>query len=307
MSITELKIPSVDGSSIPALLYLPKVTAARHHETNQTLPLYVHLHSGGWHLGTLYTEDPFCAHLCSSFSRRQGSPGLAVLNVNYRHTPEHCFPAQRDDVTAALQYVVSGLPEIAEHRIDPKQVIFGGTSAGGHLAIGAAVLASLGRGEIPQIRPKGLILTCPPTVHMDLFPYDLMQSRDVQSYIQNAEADLLPASRCRTFWDLYLSKVLSRDGGDNLQVKKQPEISPLLAPSSVFDVNSWPPTTFHIAGMDCLRDEGLLFETKLKELGIKTRLHVYQGYPHAFNMLPQLKASKQWREAMEEDIAWLLI
>ena len=54
--------------------------------------------------------------------------------------------------------------------------------------------------------------------------------------------------------------------------------------------------------MDPLRDEGLLFEDKLRRGGIQTRLQVYEGFPHAFNLLPQLRESERWIEGVLEDL-----
>ena len=50
-----------------------------------------------------------------------------------------------------------------------------------------------------------------------------------------------------------------------------PEVSPLLYPSQV----GLPPTFFQIAGIDPLRDEGLLYEKLLREAGVKTQLIMY--------------------------------
>ena len=41
-----------------------------------------------------------------------------------------------------------------------------------------------------------------------------------------------------------------------------------------------------VAGYDCLRDEGLAYAERLKEEGVETEVHAYQGVPHCFWMFP---------------------
>lgn len=49
-----------------------------------------------------------------------------------------------------------------------------------------------------------------------------------------------------------------------------PTVSPLLYPSHA----NLPPAIIQVAGLDLLRDEGILYAKVLKEAGVKTRLHV---------------------------------
>ena len=256
----------------------------------------MHVHSGGWHLGTLETEEPFCAYLCASLSKRK-PPGFAVLDVCYRHTPESIFPTQLEDVYASIDYLCGEvLSPNNDHGIDAARIFLEGTSAGAHIAIGCALRDANRIGSCPEgerdtrRRIRGLVLTCPPTVHLDLFPYPLIKDKAVASYEQNGNDPMLGTARAKIFWDMFLPP----DWGSDAQ--QQLEISPLVASKETFNADTWPPTSFHVAGSDCLRDEGLLFEEKLRAAGVKTQLQVYKGFPHAFNMLPQLKESRKWRE-----------
>jgi acetyl esterase/lipase len=99
--------------------------------------------------------------------------------------------------------------------------------------------------------------------------------------------------------------------------------SPLILSDN--QLRGFPKSCFHIAGFDILRDEGLLFEEKLRRAGqvihdiyqvilkslltfysVKTWLHVYSGFPHGFMGFPQLKESEKWRENIYQSIKWLL-
>ncbi|KAJ9396407.1 hypothetical protein DTO282F9_6705 [Paecilomyces variotii] len=305
VQIDEFTISTPGGSSIPARLYRPKKTG------KAPLPLYIRYHSGGWHLGTLETEAPYCAHLCSTFTKTDPTGvGIAILHPLYHPTPEYAFPTQPEESWAAFELFASEGSEVAaKYGLDTNRVYLGGTSAGANLSIGIAVremrrIQKLQQDQgssapRPVSRVKGLVLTAPPTVHPDLFPYHLLANRQSSSLVQNADAPLLPMSRLNDFVSMYLPNASE-------ETKADERLSFLIIPDEEFDKELWPPTTFHIAGMDPLRDEGLLFAEKLNRIGVETKVTVYTGFPHAFNLYPQLKEAAKWREATLEQLRWLL-
>jgi acetyl esterase/lipase len=73
-------------------------------------------------------------------------------------------------------------------------------------------------------------------------------------------------------------------------------------------LKDYPPTYFEIAGMDPLRDEGLIFERMLREeYNIPTRLTLHEGFGHMFWMnFPMMSASKKAARTRLEGISWLL-
>jgi acetyl esterase len=107
---------------VPARIYRPEGTAGK-------LPLYIHLHGGGFHLGNLETEDASCRLLSLRTS-------TVVLNLNYRHAPEWTFPTPVNDVWDALNWVMRSA---GEYSIDTNNVIIGGISAGASLACATAL------------------------------------------------------------------------------------------------------------------------------------------------------------------------
>ena len=104
-------------------LYLPAAPGPR--------PLVVYVHGGGWVAGDKANADdvaniaPLVAH------------GFAVASVNYRLATEARFPAQIDDVRAALGWLRSHAADLG---LDADRVAAFGVSAGAHLAVLLGVL-----------------------------------------------------------------------------------------------------------------------------------------------------------------------
>src|SRR4029453_3517798 len=69
--------------------------------------------------------------------------GITVAAVAYRLAPEHVAPAALEDAYACLSYLCENA---TAERVDPARIAIGGTSAGGGLTAGLALLAH-DRGE----------------------------------------------------------------------------------------------------------------------------------------------------------------
>jgi acetyl esterase/lipase len=61
--------------------------------------------------------------------------GYSVIAIDYRHAPKYKFPAQLEDVRAALQYIQAHADNL---EVDTERMAVMGRSAGGHLATLAA-------------------------------------------------------------------------------------------------------------------------------------------------------------------------
>ncbi len=80
---------------------------------------YLHLHGGGWTIGSADGQDQLLVELAEQ-------TGLTMVSVEYRLAPEHPFPAGPDDCEDAARWVVAN----CEGRL-----AIGGESAGAHLAV----------------------------------------------------------------------------------------------------------------------------------------------------------------------------
>jgi cation diffusion facilitator CzcD-associated flavoprotein CzcO/acetyl esterase/lipase len=204
--------------------------------------IVVYFHGGGWVLGDLDSDDPFCRYLCVHAD-------TVVVSVNYRHAPEARFPAAADDAFAALRWVAEHATELGGA---PGRLAVCGWSAGANLAAVACQLARDAGG--PAI--TGQVLVAPVT------DCDLARA----SYVENGEGYFLTAPLMRWFWDHYADPA----------ARTSPKASPLRAPS----LAGLPPALVVTCEFDPLRDEGAAYADALARAGVDTRHLSARGQIH---------------------------
>jgi acetyl esterase/lipase len=106
------------------------------------VPGIVYLHGGGWRRGSRRMTLPALPKLHETLAER----GFAVAAADYRLSGEARFPAQLDDVRAAVAWLRS--------EVDCARTFLWGESAGAHLAL----LAALDGGDV-----DGVVAWFPPT------------------------------------------------------------------------------------------------------------------------------------------------
>jgi acetyl esterase/lipase len=125
------RVPDVVYGEVPGYrpleldLYLPRVGGP--------VPVIVHVHGGGWRRGS--RRHPLPA-LGPGFYDDLAGQGFAVAAIDYRLSGEARFPAPLEDVRAAVGWVGD---HGATYGLDPGRVFGWGDSAGGHLALLAAL------------------------------------------------------------------------------------------------------------------------------------------------------------------------
>lgn len=121
-----------------------------HHE-DTTLPLLIFFHGGGFCVGDVASYDVLCRELANIAD-------CAVLSVDYRLAPEHPFPAAVEDANFAFEWAVENAGLLG---IDPQRIALGGDSAGGNLAL----VAALTQRDRPAagLQPRFLMLIYPCT------------------------------------------------------------------------------------------------------------------------------------------------
>ncbi|KAF2113159.1 Alpha/Beta hydrolase protein [Lophiotrema nucula] len=269
----EIQIPVRDGSSIRGLLYY-----AEDRPAGETGPVLVYFHGGGWVFGP---PEAFEGNLQLAAKEL----GLVVISVDYRLAPEHPFPTPAHDAWDSVQWIAANAGKFGG---DPtKGFIVSGESAGGNLA--AIVAHEAADADLsPPI--TGALLNVPSVVHPEAVPEELKPHYN--SYEEFKDALVLPR------------KALDFLFGNYKPNPQDPRFSVLNWPSGH---KKQPPTYVQVCGMDPLRDEGLIYEQTLKQLGVPTQLKVWQGLPHAApSFFPMLSASKTVPEETKDELKWLL-
>jgi acetyl esterase/lipase len=172
-----------------------------------------------------------------------------VVSVDYRHAPEHRFPAAADDAFAAVQWVAAHAVELGGI---PGQLAVAGWSAGGNVAAVACRLARDAGG--PEI--VGQLLVTPVT--------DCDFTR--VSYEENGDGYILTKPLMEWFWDHYA----------DAQDRSDPKASPLRAE----DLSGLPPAMVVTCEFDPLRDEGQAYAEALAAAGVPTQHLSARGHTH---------------------------
>ena len=223
-------------------------------------PVVAYFHGGGWVLGSLDSDDPFCRDLCI------GSDAV-IVSVNYRHAPESRFPAAADDAFAAVQWIAAHAAELGGI---PDQLAVAGWSAGANIAAVACQLARDAGG--PDI--VGQVLLTPVTDGIMSTP----------SYQENALGYFLTAPLMQWFWDHYA------DPAD----RSDPKASPLRG-----DLSNLPPALIVTAEFDPLRDEGKAYAEALAAAGVPVRQLEGRGQIHtSMTMTDVMPSSADLRAQM---------
>ena len=210
-------------------------------ETPTTESVFLYLHGGGYYR----SSGPASRMAASNVSK---ACGCRCLTVDYRLAPENTFPAAIDDTYTAYQWLL-------KQGISPKQIIVGGSSAGGGLT--AALLAKLKRNGEEQ--PAGAVLLSPWT--------DLTQS--AETYITNADTD-------PSIWKEYLDLAAERylDGAD----PKHPLASPVYS-----DLTGLPPLLIQVGKEETMLGDALAYAEKARQADVDVNLELFDDVPHAWH------------------------
>ena len=222
----------------------------------------LYLHGGGYVLGSLNTHRS----LAGSLAQRTG---LNVLTINYRKAPDHPFPAALDDARRAYRWLL-------RHGHQPHDIVVGGDSAGGGLAL-ALLLA---------LRDAGEAL---PAAGIGLSPWtDLNLPITALRRVAREEALLLEALQMRTWGPLYAHKT--------------PLTHPLLSPAQA-DLHGLPPLLIQVSTAEVLYNDVVKFTRKARAAGVSVTLQPFDGLVHWWHLF--WRVVPEAKQALDQVAAFL--
>lgn len=194
------------------------------------------------------------------------STSMDVLSFDYRLAPEHPYPAALEDAMKAWDYLML-------LGYGARDVIVAGDSAGGNMALSLVLKLK----KQNRILPRGLVLMSPWT--------DLTSSG--KSHLTRAEVDpVLNEEYLKSMIENYASG----------QALDDPLISPLFG-----DFEGFPPTYIQVGDNEVLLADATMLHKKMIQANVSTKLDVFKGMWHVFQMSP-LKTAY---EAMEKNAEFI--
>jgi acetyl esterase/lipase len=209
-------------------------------------PICVYFHGGGYIAGSLNSHRDMANTLAHMAQVR-------MLMVDYRLAPEHPFPAAHEDAMAVYRALLA-------QGFNPDQMLLGGDSAGGNLALATA--QAVRDAGLPS--PRGLVLFSP---WVDL-------THQGESITSNSDSDaMLHRQLLVDALAMYSPTVPPSDS----------RISPLLG-----NLANLPPCLTVVSQCEILRDDALQLHQKLQTQGGESTCLQWKCTPHAFPVMARL-------------------
>lgn len=285
--------------NIPVRVYVPK----RKTETPRRGLFYIH--GGGWCLGSNALNN------YELLSRRTAHRlNAVVISTNYRLAPKYHFPAQFEDVYKSLKWFLRQ-DVLQKYGVDPTRIGISGDSAGGNLAT-AVNQQLLGDQDVKvKIKVQALIYPALQALDLDLPSYrenghfptlprwlmirfwseyfttdrTLEKAMSSSQHVPEQSAHLLRFAN----WSSLLPKRFQQGHvyknptfGTSELANKYPgfldvRASPLLADDT--QLRELPHTYILTCQYDVLRDDGVMYVTRLQNAGVRvTHDHIEDGF-----------------------------
>lgn len=261
VDVEERRIEAPEGHRIGVLVYRP-------HGSAPPRPAVLHIHGGGYILGSMQMMDGANRALAADL-------GCLVVSVDYRLAPETPHPGPVEDCYKALRWLHANASALGA---DAARIAVSGESAGGGLAAALALLAR-DRGEVPLVFQRLI--------------YPMLDDRTCTASDPNPFTGEFVWTRThnRFGW----RALLGHEPG-------APGVSPYAAAARAEDLSGLPPAFISVGTLDLFFDENLEYARRLVRAGVPTELHVYPGAFHgsdaAAGAAVTVEAQRNAREAL---------
>ncbi|XP_059120682.1 arylacetamide deacetylase-like 2 [Peromyscus eremicus] len=290
-------------SDIPVRLYLPKRKSERQR------PAVIHIHGGAFITGSCKVSS------YDDLNRRTANKlNAVVVGIDYRLAPQYQFPAALEDCIFVIKYFLQD-KMLAEYGVDTTRICIMGDSSGGTLA--ATVVQLLQNDPEYKDRIKAQALIYPVLQLIDTllpshreYEHGPLLYREVlikllclyvtedkalfQAALRNEHmpegsrhlfkfvnwSDFLPERFKKNH--VYTEPILGKLNA-SYPALVEDRLSPLLASDS--QLQSLPLTYIVTCEHDLLRDDGLMYVTRLRNVGVPvTHDHIEEGVHGAMSL-----------------------
>ncbi len=232
-----MKITVRDGVEVPIILYRPK-------QVNGKVPIYFHIHGGGFSFGHAELNDP-------ELSLYRDELGIYTVGIDFILAPKRQFPEQLYDCYDVVKYFVD---HAEEYGIDTSRMGVGGESSGGNSATVLARMAAEGSDFKFKMQWIGYAA-------MDLYHDFKDKAKSTAGSIEGSY--------------MYYGSYCDRSKAKNSY------ISPFFA--TVDELKCMPPTVYVMAD-DHLLGDNMVYARKLIEAGVPVCMKTFVGANHCFNL-----------------------
>lgn len=231
------------------------------------LPVVLYFHGGWFNAGSLESHD-------RPLRRLAKLSGAIFVSVDYRLAPEHPFPCGLNDGIGVLNWIAANAKRLG---VDLKRMAISGDSAGGAIAAAVTRIA---------IKENNYGIICQALI------YPVTDSSlQTPSWQEYKDGPVLNYQGAVEAWKLYL--------GDSSAAQNK-DASPLYAE----DLSEMPSTLIIVAEHDPLKDEAILYASKLQKSGVEVRQSMYKGMIHGFFQMGGV--IDEGNRAIEETASFLI-
>ncbi|EDM14842.1 similar to hypothetical protein C130079G13 (predicted) [Rattus norvegicus] len=324
VSDENITVIDTDFNDIPVRLYLPK------RESERKRPAVIYIHGGAFILGS-FKMLPY-----DSMNRWTANKlDAVVIAPDYRLAPQYLFPAALEDCVLVTKFFLQD-KVLAKYRVDPTRICISGDSSGGTLAatvtqllqddpeyknkIRAQTLLYPGLQALDTLMPSfreyehGPFLTRKVAIKMTCLY--LSEDKELpKTILRNAHvpkesrhlfkfvnwSDFLPEKYKKNH--VYTEPVLGKLSASHPGLVDS-RVSPLLVNDS--QLQKLPLTYILTCEHDILRDDGLIYVTRLRNVGVTfTHDHIEDGIHGAVSFATAPFHLQLGQRLIDKYIIWL--